>query len=140
MTSNVTFLSSERRGDFPKEWLDSPFSDYMEVAFKATPEGGEYGLEFNDKFIGNPSLRAFHGGIVATFIESVAQMHLFQERQQAYFQTPETVTIDYLRPALSSALIAIPKVVRIGRNVSTIAVDVMQNSKVVAKGRVIFTG
>lgn len=140
MTDKVTLISGERENVLPKDWLDSPFSDYMAVDFKEGSEGGQYELEFNEKFIGNPSLRAFHGGIVATFIESVAQMHLFQEKGQAYFQTPETVTIDYLRPALSSALIAIPEVVRIGRNVSTIAVDIMQKNKVVAKGRVIFTG
>lgn len=140
MTDKVTFINSERQNVLPKDWLDSPFSDYMEVAFNDTSEGGQYWLEFNEKFIGNPSLRAFHGGIVATFIESVAQMYFFQEKRQMYFQAPETVTIDYLRPALSSVLIAIPSVVRMGRNVSTIAVDLMQKNKVVAKGRVIFTG
>jgi len=140
MNNNVTKFIDDNQGCLPKGWLDSHFSEYMNIACLETLEGERYTLEFNEKFIGNPSLKAFHGGIVATFIEAVAQIHLFKEKRQGSLQLSETVTIDYLRPALSKKLLAIPEVIRIGRNVSTISVSVFQNQKVVAQGRVIFTG
>ena len=139
MTNNVSTLLQDNAGKLPKDWLDSTFSEYMDITYIGKPEQESYALEFNEKFIGNPSLRAFHGGIVATFIEAVAQFHLFKNKRQLSLHAPETVTIDYLRPALSTNLVAIPEVVRIGRSVSTIAVNVYQKEKIVAKGRVIFT-
>lgn len=139
MTNNISALPKGNRIKLPEDWLDSPFSEYMEVTCLANLEKESYCLEFDERFIGNPSLRAFHGGIVATFIEAVSQFHLFKEKQQVSMHLPETITIDYLRPALSEKLTAIPEVIRIGKSVSTIAVSIYQKEKIVAKGRVIFT-
>lgn len=138
MINNNTKLYDSEKASLPKDWLDSPFSNYLNIRYRADIDDSNFWLDFDEKYIGNPSLKAFHGGIVAIFIETVAQIYFAQKKASTRLQSPETVTVDYLRPALSSSLLAIPEVIRLGRNFSTIGVTVTQNKKIVSKGRIIF--
>ena len=119
MTNNISALPKDNRIKLPEDWLDSPFSEYMEVTCLANLEKESYCLEFDERFIGNPSLKAFHGGIVATFIAAVSQFHLVKKKNNVSKHLPELPTTEYLRSAFSEKLSAKTEEQRIGISVST---------------------
>jgi len=122
----------------PKEWLNSPYSEYLDFQLVDQEEETVFQLDFRDHFIGNPAIRAFHGGVIAAFIEISAQIYLQNLIKGSKLESAETVTVDYLRPCVEGALMAVPKKIRIGRSVSSIMVNLLQNEKQVATGKVIF--
>ena len=60
----------------PDDWVSSPFSKFLQIELDTQGGDPAFLLEYKDGFMGNPSLKAFHGGIVAIFIETCAQLYL----------------------------------------------------------------
>ncbi|ORU93384.1 MAG: thioesterase [Cycloclasticus sp. symbiont of Bathymodiolus heckerae] len=75
-------------------------------------------LPFMESNIGNPTLPALHGGLVAGFMENAALFHLlwcFELKK-----TPKVIdfSIDYLRPGLTETTYSHCDVIRLGRRVA----------------------
>lgn len=49
------------------------------------------------------------------------------------------MTFDYLRPAFKGTLQAIPSIVRAGRRITTVSVQLLLDDKLVCIGRFLFT-
>ena len=141
MNAQYNILKAEELTErLPEEWLSSPFSNFLRIE-PATRNGDvSFSLEYRESYVGNPSLQAFHGGIVATFIETAAQLYFYLIMGEGGFLEAETLTVNYLRPSVASQgpLLAVPSMVRKGKNVSTLNVDLFQKDKMVATGKVIF--
>lgn len=118
--------------------LSDPFVDFL--GFREDVVDGElrYMLEFREEHLGNPLIRAFHGGILAAFGEVVAAVHLARQRGDTELAECATMTFDYLRPAFAGTLHAIPHVVRAGRRITTVSVQLRLDGKLVCIGRFLF--
>lgn len=117
-----------------------PFVDFL--GFREETQNGEirYFMDFRDSHIGNPMIRTFHGGILASFGEVAAAAYLARQRDDDdELPLCSTMTFDYLRPAFIGTLQAIPSIVRAGRRIITISVQLLLDDKLVCIGRFIFT-
>ena len=80
----------------------------------------------------------FHGGILASFGEVTAAAHLARQRGDDEVSLCSTMTFDYLRPAFEGTLQAIPNIVRAGRRITTVSVQLRLEGKLVCIGRFLF--
>ena len=92
-----------------------------------------YLLTPTEQHIGNPAIRALHGGVVATFMERVAQIEL-TIRQDANgigrnVIDPINFNVDYLLPAKYEPLHAFATISRTGRRLATVEVIAWQADK-----------
>ena len=91
-------------------------------------------LPFNNKLIGNFSLKALHGGAIGTFLELTAMAQLFLESDVEKLPRTINITVDYLRRGRAENLFARAYIVKMGRRMSSVRVEAWQaeRSKVVA--------
>lgn len=120
---------------FPVE----PFHAFL--GFREVTEGGatHYLMDFQNNHLGNPMLRTFHGGVLAAFGEVVAGMHLAKHLGEPRLRRCATMTFDYLRPAFAGTIVAIPNIVRSGRRISTVSVQIRLNDQLVCIGRFLYS-
>lgn len=132
----------------------SPFLEFLGVREEipgeaAAAESGlaeparRYVVDFREEHLGNPLIRTFHGGILASIGETVAAMHVARERGESALPEsalPEcaTMTFDYLRPAFAKTLVAVAHTVRAGKRITTVSVQLRQEGQLVCIGRFLF--
>jgi len=93
----------------------------------------DYLLKPTEQHIGNPVIRALHGGVVATFMERVAQIELLI-RQDAIGNDmsvvdPINFNVDYLLPAEYKPLNANAVISKTGRRIAIVEVIAWQADK-----------
>jgi uncharacterized protein (TIGR00369 family) len=93
----------------------APYASFLGLREGEVDGERRYFLDFREEYVGNPLIRTFHGGILASFGEQVAALHLARERGDTVLPECATLTFDYLRPAFAGTLMAIPNIVRAGR-------------------------
>lgn len=99
-------IQSERRGD--------------EVMFVLPPQ---------ESNIGNPTLPALHGGLIGGFIEHSAILHLLMFSETPRYPKVVDLSIDYLSAGHFRATYAECRILRLGRRVANVAVEVWQTSR-----------
>lgn len=94
----------------------SPIAAWL--GFSVAEEGGErcYRLAFNEAHIGNPAIRALHGGVVAAFLELAMQAEL--KASGAALVETVNVAIDYLASSRAEDMTASVRVLRTGRRLA----------------------
>ncbi|MEL6364916.1 MAG: PaaI family thioesterase [Pseudomonadota bacterium] len=95
----------------------SPAARFLNLGVDGDAAGRVYRLGFREAHIGNPLIRALHGGVVATFLEAAAEIELAAETGFARFQTI-SVQIDYLRGADAEDMFARARLIKVGRRVA----------------------
>lgn len=136
----------------------SPFLEFLGVR-EETPDDAtaaesglaeparRYVVDFREEYLGNPLIRTFHGGILASIGETVAAMHVAGHvaRERGESALPEsalpecaTMTFDYLRPAFAKTLVAVAHTVRAGKRITTVSVQLRQEGQLVCIGRFLF--
>lgn len=113
----------------------APIAEWLGFSSEETPEDRVYRLAFNESHIGNPAIRALHGGVIAAFLELAMQADL-----RANGRTPEAtvnVTIDYVASARAEDMTARVKLIRIGRRLAFLEAEGRQadGSRLVAVAR-----
>lgn len=92
--------------------------------------------------IGNPLVPMIHGGVVGALFEHAALMQLFFELNLRLDDRPKivNVAINYIRPCLLEDTFARGVIIRKGRRVANVRVDVWQSDpdKLVAGGHAHF--
>ena len=83
-------------------------------------------LPFKPSLIGNPALPAIHGGVVASFMESAALMHLLLMLDEQRVPKSIDFSIDYLRSAHAEDSWAACAVERLGRRVAQVQIRCWQ--------------
>ncbi len=117
---------------------EEPFVDFL--GFREEMQYGEirYFMDFRDSHIGNPMIGTFHGGILASFGEVAAATYLARQRGDNELPLCSTMTFDYLRPAFMGTLQAVPSIVRAGRRITTVSVQLLLDGKLVCMGRFLY--
>jgi uncharacterized protein (TIGR00369 family) len=97
-------------------------------------------LPFKPSLIGNAALPAIHGGVVASFMESAALMHLLLMLDERRVPKSIDFSIDYLRSAQAEDSFAACAVERLGRRVAQVQIRCWQSdaARPVALGRAHF--
>ncbi len=92
-------------------------------------------MSFADRLIGNPIMEYYHGGIIASFMESIAAISVQTDRD-TQLPKPINLTVDYLRPALKGPLMVKATVTRKGKRMASVRTVTWQEdqSQPVAEG------
>jgi len=85
-------------------------------------------LPYRIELVGNPTVPAFHGGVVGALLESAALLQLVHARGTGF---PKTIdfTVDYLRIARAEDLYAVAEVQRAGRRIANVRMKAYQKSE-----------
>ncbi|WP_288048157.1 PaaI family thioesterase [Acidiphilium sp.] len=113
-----------------------PFFRFLGLSDVRLGEGtAAAGTAFADRFIGNPVANTYHGGIIASLLEAVASLTVWPDLAGPA-PKPINLTVDYLRPALSEALVIRAQISRKGRRMASVESVAWQSDpgKPVAKG------
>lgn len=116
----------------------SPYEKFLGMT--ASDDNGEatYKMPFREQHIGNPLIKTFHGGIIASFAELVAGAHLTANQTEQNKPVCSSMTLDYLRPAFAGTLVAKPNIIREGKRFIVVVVDVFLDGAQVSRGRFIY--
>lgn len=118
---------------------ESPYERFLGIEIDEESGAQVYRMSFREQHVGNPLIKTFHGGILASFAEVVAARHLQASGEIAYPPKCTSTTFDYLRPAFAGTLCAEPQTVRAGKRFVTVAVDVFLEQSLVCRGRFIYS-
>lgn len=123
-----------------KQVLDeTPYVNFLGLGVNRGSDGTVcYQLCFREEHIGNPLLRTFHGGILASFGEIVASLHVVEAAGMQRQPSCTSMTFDYLRPAFAGTIRAAPRIVRAGRRFVVVSVDIFLDKTHVSMGRFIY--
>lgn len=86
-------------------------------------------LPSNQDNIGNPTLPALHGGVIAGFMEHAAMLHLLMFMGSPHLPKIIDFSIDYLRAGLYRDTFAACQVWRQGRRVANVSVTAWQTNQ-----------
>lgn len=91
----------------------------------------------SDRLVGNPVLRATHGGAIGALLESAAILGAIWESRLVRVPKTISVTFDYLRSARVADTFAQARVTKLGRRVASVQVQAWQEdaNKPVAAAR-----
>jgi len=118
-----------------------PYAAYMGMRMELNEPGAPIlRLPFKPSLIGNSALPAIHGGVVASFMESAALMHLLLMLDEQRVPKSIDFSIDYLRSAHAEDSWASCAVERLGRRVAQVQIRCWQSdpAKPVALARAHF--
>ncbi len=138
-SSDAISIEKKGQGEDTDKWVDgSPYAQFLGIT--ALNDNGEkkYKMQFREQHIGNPLIKTFHGGIIASFAEIVAGCHLITNQNVNDSPVCSSMTFDYLRPAFAGTLMAKPKIIREGKRFIVVVVDVSLGTSQVSRGRFIY--
>ena len=115
----------------------SPISNWFGFTVEENNEGSIYGLAFDESHIGNPLIRALHGGVIAAFLEFTAQCALTERLDNGATIKTVNVDIDYLASSKAADMKASASITRLGRRIAFVEATGWQGdpSRPVAKAR-----
>ena len=95
-----------------------------------------YSLSFQEEHIGNPAIRALHGGVVAAFLEFTAQCELLRETSDGAAMNTVNTDVNYIASTRAQNMAGVASVLRVGRRIAFVEATAWQDSKErpVAKG------
>lgn len=138
-SSDAISIEKKGQGEDTDKWVDgSPYAQFLGIT--ALNDNGEkkYKMQFREQHIGNPLIKTFHGGIIASFAEIVAGCHVITNQNVHDNPVCSSMTFDYLRPAFAGTLMAKPKIIREGKRFIVVVVDVSLGTSQVSRGRFIY--
>lgn len=106
---------------------DTPMRRWLQ--FSATGEADVFRMEFDDRHIGNPFIRALHGGVVGSMVEMSAEMLVRSLALEGENVELVSSAIDYIRVTKDVDLFARAKLVRQGRRLVFAEVWCWQDSE-----------
>lgn len=111
-------------------WLGFSASGEEEIVFRLT---------FNEAHIGNPAIRALHGGVIAAFLELAMQADLAARTGGKV--AAANVSIDYLSSSRPEDMTARVRLLREGRRLAFMEAEGRQadDTRLVAVARACFT-
>ena len=87
-------------------------------------------LPFQEKLIGNVSIRALHGGAIAAFLELTAQAQVFLVTEHlTHPPRPINLTIDYLRQGHAKETYARASITKMGRRMCSVRAEAWQDQR-----------
>ena len=104
----------------PTLLMKMPFFRFLGFTIVDNDEGEVTArMPFAESYIGNPVMNYYHGGIVASVMEAVASVAVWQDLKK-WGPKPINLTADYLRPAVSETLNVRATILRRGRRMASV--------------------
>jgi uncharacterized protein (TIGR00369 family) len=94
----------------------SPIAAWLGFSVTESEGGRLYRLAFNETHIGNPAIRALHGGVIAAFLELAMQTEL--KATGAAPAETVNVAIDYMSSSRAEDMTATARIIRVGRRLA----------------------
>lgn len=104
----------------------SPIARWLGFSVAEQDGARHYRLSFNETHIGNPAIRALHGGVIAAFLELAMQTEL--KASGAPPAQTVNVAIDYMSSSRAEDMIARVKVIRVGRRLAFLEAEGRQSN------------
>jgi len=108
---------------------ETPLSSWLGFTLQETGDGRIYAIAPSDKHVGNPLIRALHGGIVSTFLEIAAHQELRGALPVEGDGEAINVNVDYLKSAKLAPLYARARIAKIGRRLAFVDCIAWQESE-----------
>lgn len=110
-----------------KLWLQKiPYAVFLGMKAELHKTDFLFTLPKDERFIGNPSLPALHGGVVGAFMEQAAALQLIVSMDEPRLPKIINFSLDYLRPARLHDTYAKCVLNRQGRFITNITVTAWQ--------------
>lgn len=94
----------------------SPIAEWLGFSAESAGDDHRYRLTFNEAHIGNPAIRALHGGVIAAFLELAMQTELRALGRD--LEATVNMAVDYVASSRAEDMTAKVRVVRIGRRLA----------------------
>ncbi|MAP95171.1 MAG: thioesterase [Ponticaulis sp.] len=104
----------------------TPFAEFLGLRCEILGDEMTAVLPFDEKLIGNQTIRALHGGATGAFLELTALAQLFLISEVPRLAKPINLTIDYLRQARAEDLFARAVVTKEGRRIANVHAEAWQ--------------
>ncbi len=113
----------------------APIAQWLGVRISGSSDEAIFHLTFIEAHIGNPAIRALHGGVIAAFLEFAMQADL-HARTLAPVSTV-SMSIDYMASSRPEDMIGRVKLLREGRRIAFLEASGWQadNTRLVAAAR-----
>ncbi|MDY6828342.1 MAG: PaaI family thioesterase [Pseudomonadota bacterium] len=104
-----------------------PYADYLGICIEQDINGQiRYRLPFQEKHIGNPMIRAIHGGVIAGFMECAASLAVIGIIAHDHLPKCVNMTTEYLRSAKAEDAFAQVAIKNSGRRIVHLSVHCWQ--------------
>lgn len=126
MNFEAARVAARTERDYPPLLAHVPYARYLGLRTAVAGEAFDLCLPFAPKLIGNPTLPALHGGVVAAFMELTAQLVVLQALDEPRLPKIIDFSTDYLRSARTIDSYAAAVVQRLGSRVAQVQVRCWQ--------------
>lgn len=110
---------------------DSQLSCWLGFNVGASGEGRIYSIAPGEAHVGNPLIKALHGGIVSTFLEMAALHELRAVLPADADAEAININVDYLKSAKLQPLFARARIVKTGRRLAFVDCTAWQDKETV---------
>lgn len=97
---------------------NSPLGRWLSFDIAETNGARIYSIAPNDDHVGNPLIKALHGGVVSTFLEFAALNELKRTMETEAAGEAININVDYLKSVKLSPLFAKAKITKAGRRLA----------------------
>ena len=123
----MTGQTESKAADSGQDFYATPFAAWL--AIEATEENDVFRMRFDERHIGNPFIRALHGGVVGSMVEASAELGFGRLTESAGPTELVSSAIDYLRVTKAADLFTRVSIVRVGRRIAFFEVYCWQDSE-----------
>ncbi|MFT5390836.1 MAG: hypothetical protein ACI8PT_001024 [Gammaproteobacteria bacterium] len=106
-----------------------PYARFMGISVEITEDGLQTRMQFDDHLIGNPILRALHGGTIGALLEHAAIFALMWDTDVVPLPKTINLTTQYLRSARPQDTFARATITKRGRRVANVSVTAWQDDE-----------
>ena len=118
------------RADVLRDYLDrAPMVQTLGMRCEIKGDEMTAILPFCENLIGNSTIRALHGGAIATFLEVTAMAQLFLASDIERPPRPINLTVDYLRQGHAEDLYARATITKLGRRMASVRAEAWQSER-----------
>jgi uncharacterized protein (TIGR00369 family) len=128
---NDSKLTEAERQRIEKAFADVPFARLLDIEMGEMERGkATLHLGVRDELRQNNGL--MHGGVIASLIDTAAAFAILTVLEPNKTTTTVDLTIHYLRPLIKGRATAEARVVRAGRRIIVVAIDVLDEAEHIA--------
>lgn len=117
----------------------SPFHRWLGMRVVEGADSGTVKVEvpWREELMSNPDARVVHGGVLATLVDSAADLAI--GARLGYTLPTVDLCVDYHKAAVECGVVAVGRVIRIGRTIASAGAEIYDPAgSLLASGRAVF--
>jgi uncharacterized protein (TIGR00369 family) len=116
----------------------APIAEWLNFSVATAVDGPTYALKFDERHIGNPAIRAIHGGVVSAFLQLTAETELRARLGTTAKVRTVSISIDFLASTRAADMSARARIDRLGRRIAFLEATAWQDdaARPVARARI----